>query len=852
MEKKSEHLRGRLADYFSAGVKVPGSRMLGVETEHFIVDAESGEALPYSGERGVESILREHMRRVPGAEPIGDEHLLGFVTDDYTVTLEPAAQYEISISPRSEISGIRDIYRGFRRTLDAVLREYGAVLVNEGYQPESRVEELALIPKERYRFMDRYFREIGSGGPEMMRGTASTQISVDYCSEEDFRAKIQAALLITPVLQLLTDNTVRTEAENPVPYLKRAEIWRRTDPDRCGCPKGVFSPSYGFSDYADYLCGVPLVLRQDGDETVYTGKAAAESVYAEDARAGDITEEDVRHVISMVFPDVRLKNYLEIRCADSLPENEMLAYTALIKGALYSERLLKECETFIREHGITEADIFSAQSSLMEEGWRGQVYGIPVLSAAEKLIDFAEEALPEAERHFLRPMRYRISPAGRITEEYRVLIEKDREKNREGALALRADMERSPLYFRGRFTTLTPAIPRVYGSDTLRVFSRIVKTAYGIFTKVIREYLDFEDYRALFPFPEELRDLIVSSGGFGSLLPVSRFDIFYHEDTGDFYFCEVNTDGTSAMNENRLLEDLMIHNPAHEEIIRRYDLRRFETLDSWVKTFLDLYFAWPGHVEKPTVAVVDFLDKGMVREFEEFVRRFQRAGVNSEVCDIRDLRYENGALLSASGHRIDAVYRRAVTSDIMKFADEVRPFLDAVRSRKVFLAGDICTQVIHNKWLFHVLREERTKRFLTEEENAFVEAHIPETQWFGRGGISLDDVLKNKDEWILKPLDSYASAGVYAGVEFSDAEWREKAESVCDRGYICQRYCPQYSTRNIDFAWGDGRYHSYIHMAGLYVYNGELAGVYSRLAKGNGIIATYRNEMTAATYYLSD
>ena len=113
-------------------------------------------------------------------------------------------------------------------------------------------------------------------------------------------------------------------------------------------------------------------------------------------------------------------------------------------------------------------------------------------------------------------------------------------------------------------------------------------------------------------------------------------------------------------------------------------------------------------------------------------------------------------------------------------------------------------------------------------------------------------MLAQKDHYILKPDDSYASNGVYAGVEFTQARWEEKVDEAFGRGYICQEYCPQYASQNIDFAWGDGEWRSYISMAGLYVYNGSFAGVFSRAAEGDGIIASHRNERTQATYVVSE
>lgn len=439
-----------------------------------------------------------------------------------------------------------------------------------------------------------------------------------------------------------------------------------------------------------------------------------------------------------------------------------------------------------------------------------------------------------------------------IREEYRALIEADPEGNKAGALALKEDMERSPLYYRGQFTSPTVHIPRLYTEETIGHFREIVHTTYAILEKVIREYLENAAYRKLFPFSKELEELILRPNGYDSLLPIARFDIFYHEDSGEFYFCEINTDGTSAMNEDRIHDELMLNNPAHQEMRRRYRFRTMELFDSWVQTFLSLYGTYVHRVPKPNIAIVDFLENATLREFQEFARRFQRAGADCEICDIRALRYESGRLISPTGHIIDAVYRRAVTTDILAHFDEVPAFLQAARENACFIAGSFCTQIAHHKSIFQILYLPETRRFLTEEERQFIREHVPRTVPFGKGSISTEEVIRDREHYILKPEDSYGSKGVFAGVEHSRDEWKKIVLDTYDNGYICQEYCPQFSEDNIDFAFGDGQWHSYITMAGLFVYNGEFAGVYSRAAEGNGIIASLRNERAQPTYIVSE
>ena len=151
--------RDELNRYFEKGAKKEHNHELGLEIEHFIVKKDTLEAVPYGGEHGIKSVLALLLKCYPEAALTGKEDILGFEVADFTITLEPAAQLEISITKSSSISKIRSVYRSFRQNLDRILEGFGYKALTVGCQSKSRVEDTALIPKERYPQMDRYFKE---------------------------------------------------------------------------------------------------------------------------------------------------------------------------------------------------------------------------------------------------------------------------------------------------------------------------------------------------------------------------------------------------------------------------------------------------------------------------------------------------------------------------------------------------------------------------------------------------------------------------------------------------------------------------------------------------------------------
>ena len=386
-----------LIEYFEQGIKQKGDTKLGLEAEHFIVHKEDSRAVSYYGEGGVKQILEELMAEIPDAAALPGRELLGFQTPEYSITLEPAAQMEISIIKLDRIAEIESIYEKFMEQLRRVLEKYDYTAATVGCQPVSPVRTLRLIPKKRYDLMDRHFEKTGTGGIQMMRGTASLQVSVDYSSEEDFRQKVQAAYYYGPYLKLLCDNAAVFQGEQTGNRLMRTDIWRRVEPSRCGILPNVFSESYGFGDYADFIGNVAPIFLPKGDEVEPTGSRTVAQIYEDHSP----DHEEIVHLLSMAFPDIRLKQYLEIRLADMVPQPYVGAYAALIKGLLYSEEAIEYAQSQIRAGSLQEKDIFEAENAIMKDGWDGIVYGKPVRDGAEEMLKMAERSLPENEKSYL-------------------------------------------------------------------------------------------------------------------------------------------------------------------------------------------------------------------------------------------------------------------------------------------------------------------------------------------------------------------------------------------------------------------------------------------------------------------
>jgi len=438
-----------------------------------------------------------------------------------------------------------------------------------------------------------------------------------------------------------------------------------------------------------------------------------------------------------------------------------------------------------------------------------------------------------------------------LNDEFMTLVRDFPEENFKSGQQAVEYMESSTAIYKGIPVACLYA-PKLFSMDEWESLKKAAHGICGILDKVIQRYLDDASYRKLFPFPKALEELILTEAGYPRLLPIGRLDIFFNEEDYSFQFCEFNADGASAMNEDRELGIALQQSHALNKMGEIYKITGFEFFDSWVKEFADIYSQYTNKVDTPRIVITDFIEGPMPNEFIEFKKAFQKAGYDTDICEIRQFTFSDGKLRTPDGKPVDAIYRRAVTRDIMDNMDAIPGFLQAARENAVCIVGHFRTQIIHNKAIFNILRRPETLAFLTEEEQEYVKQHIPETLWLNSGTFDLEEVLTNKDAWIIKPEDLYGSRGVFAGVDMDADTWRKAVETSMNTGYLLQKFCPPYQTPNMDF---NGNHRPkpamYNNITGMFVYNGKLQGVYSRAAL-TGVISPMNNAMTVLSLLVDE
>ncbi|MFP4136626.1 MAG: glutamate--cysteine ligase [Candidatus Acetothermia bacterium] len=386
-----------LVNYFKESEVEREERKLGLELEHMVVEKGSLEATSYYEEGGIEDLLFALSER--DWDPVREgEHLLGLESDKASLTLEPGGQVEISIAPQEGLEELENVYAGFLEEAVEILERTGKKLLAIGYQPESSVEEIKLLPKKRYDYMYDYFADRGQYAHNMMKGTGSVHVNLDYTDEADYIQKNAVATYLTPMVYAAVDNSPFFEGQVHERGSTRARIWDNCDPERCGYLEGTFSDRFGYHDYAEYLLNVPVMIYRKGGELFYDKERRVEDVIAP-----DLTEKELKYLLSTVFPDVRTRSYLEVRMGDALPLPYSMAYAALWKGLLYDREnlgfLYRTC---------SEVDPGEYRNT-REKVQRGERSGDgdlqELFSFYKELIRAAEEGLRPDEEKYLAPLK---------------------------------------------------------------------------------------------------------------------------------------------------------------------------------------------------------------------------------------------------------------------------------------------------------------------------------------------------------------------------------------------------------------------------------------------------------------
>jgi glutamate--cysteine ligase len=423
--------RDDLVAWIAAGSKPRADWRIGTEHEKFLFYTDTLRPVPYDGRRGVRALMEGLIARF-GWQPIMEgQNIIALKRPEGqpggTVSLEPGGQFELSGEPLATVHEIGAETQQHLNQVIAVGEPLGIGLLGVGFAPNWKLAETPRMPKQRYEVMRRYMPLVGTRGLDMMYRTATIQVNLDFGDEADMVKKFRVSLALQPVVTAIFACSPFTEGK-PNGYLSmRSEVWRHTDPDRSGMIPFVFEPGMSFERYADYALSVPMYfVYRDGRYVDVAGASFR------DFMAGHLVQlpgerptlDDWSDHLTTLFPEVRMKRFLEMRGADGGRWRRICALPALWTGLLYDQGALDAGWDLVKDWSAEERQ--GLRDAVPRTALHTRFRRTDVLELARQTLAIARSGLErrvrtnadgEDERKFLEPVEAILGSGSTPAEE---------------------------------------------------------------------------------------------------------------------------------------------------------------------------------------------------------------------------------------------------------------------------------------------------------------------------------------------------------------------------------------------------------------------------------------------------
>ncbi|MBK47727.1 MAG: glutamate--cysteine ligase [Pelagibacteraceae bacterium] len=402
--------KNEIIEYFEKGSKPKKFWKIGTEHEKFIYNLNNLEPINYHGKNGIKSLFKS-LKKKGWKEIFEGKNLIALKNKGSTISLEPRCQIELS---GGTVKTIHETCREAKTYLDqlktiCVKKKLG--ILGLGYYPRNFKKNSGWVPKKRYSIMKKRMKMTGSHGLEMMSSTCCIQTNLDYASEDDMFKKVRIGFVLQPFITALFANSPIINKKKSKFLSYRSYIWNNTDKKRCGIIPEVFSKKFTFDQYVSYLLKVPMYF------VVKNGKYnEVKNQNFEDFLNGKLKKfpknfpniKDLENHISTIFTDVRIKQYIEMRGADSGAWNRICALPAFWVGLLYNKSILDQI--FLMIKNWTYEEIFYLNKDVQKYGLKSKLKGKKIQKICIEILKLAKKGLnirkclnkkKENEEHFL-------------------------------------------------------------------------------------------------------------------------------------------------------------------------------------------------------------------------------------------------------------------------------------------------------------------------------------------------------------------------------------------------------------------------------------------------------------------
>lgn len=424
----------QLAEYLAAGCKPRDEWRIGTEHEKFGYCQDTLQPLPYEGDRSVLAVL-EGLRDKFGWTPISEGgNIIGLSKSGANISLEPGGQMELSGAPLRTIHETCDEVNQHLHEVRTVADGLGVKFIGLGSAPIWTYEQMSMMPKGRYKLMTAYMDRVGTMGKTMMYRTCTVQVNLDFASEADMVRKLRVALALQPVATALFANSAFLDGK-PNGYKSwRSKVWRNLDPDRTGIPAFVFEDGFGFERWVEYALDVPMYfVYRNGTYIDALGQSFRDFLKGElPVLPGETpTLSDWADHLTTLFPEARIKKFIEMRGADGGPWRQLCALPAFWVGLMYDQSALDAAWDLVK--GWDHQTRLALLAAASKDGLQAEVDGVRMHDLSREVLAISEaglqaRAMPGAgglipdETHFLNALKDSVEtgqvPADELLAKY--------------------------------------------------------------------------------------------------------------------------------------------------------------------------------------------------------------------------------------------------------------------------------------------------------------------------------------------------------------------------------------------------------------------------------------------------
>ena len=409
-----------LTEYFFRGIKSKTNLKIGVEHEKFILNTNTLKPLSYEEHNGIKEIL-EKLTTI-GWIPLYDDNkqtIIALKRGKEAITLEPGGQIELSGAPLDNIHETCEETTNHLKELKKIGNELNFILLGMGVEPNLSLDDIPWMPKQRYGIMKKYMTKVGTLGHHMMKRTCTNQVNIDYSSEVDMIEKLRLMFNLESIATAMFANSPFDQGKISKYKSLRSHFWHHTDPDRTGLLPFVFEKGFSFEKYTDYALSVPMYFINRNHHYIDMTKYTFKEYLDENSNNQDdaILLKDWEDHLTTLFPQVRLKQYIEIRSMDACSWDLICSQPAFWIGILYDHEIMDNVKEITESW--TQEDREYLNKTVPQEGLQSTFKEKKLISFAQDFFELSKKGLKK---------RNRLSKNGEFDESIHM---KDLEKNLE-------------------------------------------------------------------------------------------------------------------------------------------------------------------------------------------------------------------------------------------------------------------------------------------------------------------------------------------------------------------------------------------------------------------------------------